>query len=72
MKKTPDELVRIAFAGGGFTIDASKYTTDELVRIAYAASNLKNRIHILNANVKTTDKLVRIAYASKGCVTFEF
>lgn len=72
MEKTINELVRIAFAGGGFTIDASTHTTNELVRIAHAASNLMSRIHILNANRKTTDELVRIAFASKGCVTFEF
>lgn len=71
MEKTTNELIRIAFAGGGFTIDASTYTTNELIRIAYAASNLRSGIHILNANKKTTDELVRIAFASKGCVTFE-
>jgi DNA replication protein len=71
MKRTTDDLVRIAYAGGGFTIDAKNYTTNELVRISAAASKHGSRIHILNANRNTTDELVRIAAASKGCVTFE-
>ncbi len=71
MERTTDELIRIALAGGGFTIDARNYTTDELVQIAIAASNLGSRIRILNTNWMETEELIEIAIASKGCVTFE-
>ena len=71
MSKTTDELVLIAAAGGGLTIDAKTRTMNELVRIAAAASNHGSRINILNANSKTTDELVSIAAAGKGCVLFE-
>jgi hypothetical protein len=33
-----DDLIRIAAAGGGFSLDASTRHTDDLIRIAAAAS----------------------------------
>jgi ABC-type molybdate transport system substrate-binding protein len=71
MKKTTDQLVRIAAAGGGMYIDASSRTTDQLVRIASAASSTGATIHINNSSNKTTDQLVRIAAAGSGCVVFD-
>jgi len=71
MARTTKELIRIAAAGGGLTIDASSRTMDELVQIAATASNRGSRIHILNTTSKTTDELVTIAAAGRGCVSFE-
>jgi len=70
MSKTTDQLVRIAAAGGGFTIDSSK-TTDQLVRIAAVAAQSGAKITIEGAGSKTTDQLVRIASAGKGAVVFD-
>lgn len=38
MKLSIDQIVRIAAAGGGLTIDASDNSVDQVVRIAAAAS----------------------------------
>lgn len=70
MNMTTDQLVRIASAGGGFYVDASK-TTDQLVRIVSAASKSGAKIIVTNASKKTTDQLVRIASAGKGSVMFD-
>lgn len=71
MTKTTDELVQIASAGGGFSIDAAKLTNEEIISIASAASGRKSRITVLNVNMKTTDELVAIASAGNGCVVFD-
>lgn len=59
--KTTDDLVRIAAAGGGFTLTATHKTTDDLVRIAAAASGKGSRITFAGLTHKTTDDLVRIS-----------
>lgn len=69
--RTTDDLVRIAAAGGGFTLTATHRTTDDLVRIAAAASGIGSRIIFSGLTHRTTDDLVRIAAASKGCVVLE-
>ncbi len=70
MTQTVNDLVRIAAAGGGFTIDASNYEVNDLVRIAAAAQNHKSRIHLTNAHILDTNDLVRIGAAGKGAVSF--
>lgn len=71
MEKTTDQLVRIAFAGGGMVIDASDKTTDQLIRIASASSQSSAKVIIINVNSKTTDQLVRIASAGNGNVVLD-
>jgi len=69
--KTVDDLVRIAYAGGGFELDARVKTTDDLVRIAAAASGSGARLAFNGiSKLRTTDEIVRIAFAGKGAVTF--
>ncbi len=65
-----EDLVRIAAAGGGFEMDATRHHTDNLVRIVAAAQQHKARIHIRNTAIVSTDNLVRIAAAGQGVVTF--
>lgn len=72
MAKLTDDLVKIARAGGGMYIDASKRLTDDLVKIARAASTSDARIIMTNASKKLTDDLVKIARAGQGCVVFDF
>lgn len=69
--RTTNDLVRIAAAGGGFTLTATHRTTDDLVRIAAAASGKGSRITFTGLTHRTTDDLVRIGAASKGCVILE-
>lgn len=69
--RTTDDLVRIAAAGGGFTLTASNRTTNDLVRIAAAASGKGSRIAFTGLSTRTTDDLVRIGAASKGSVILE-
>lgn len=69
--KTVDDLVRIAAAGGGFRLPASRRPTDELVRIAAAASKTGAPITFADLGGRTTDDLVRIAAAGKGCIVLE-
>ena len=71
MTKSTEDLIRIAAAGGGFTIDGRNFTTDNLVRIAAAASEKGSRIHIQNADTRNTEDLIRIGAAGKGFVTLD-
>lgn len=64
------DLIRIAAAGGGLRIDASKFITTDLIRIAAAASNQRSILILENTgNILTSDK-IRIAAAGKGSVIF--
>ena len=71
MKRSVDDLIRIAYSGGGLHLDASRYSIDDLVRIAYASSDKGARLHLVNTGTISTDDLIRIAYSGKGCVSFE-
>lgn len=64
------DLVRIAAAGGGFTLGAGPRSTEDLVRIAAAASNNGSRIVFLGLAARSTEDIVRIAAAGRGCVAF--
>ncbi len=68
--KTVDQLVRIAAAGAGFTIDAKSLNADQMVRVAAAASAKSAQISIRDAAHLTTDQAVRIAAAGNGVVVF--
>lgn len=61
-----DDLVRIAAAGGGFTIDAKGKAINDLVRIAAAAKNGGATITFRNTTGFALNDLVRIAAASGG------
>lgn len=67
-----DNLVRIVNAGGGVSIDASKFVTDNLVRIANASRDKNCTIIIRHSNKLVTDNIVRIANAGNGNIIFEF
>lgn len=73
MALTIDQIVRIAAAGGGMTIDTQGKTVDQVVRIAAAAaaSNHQVTLVIKNTQTYTVDQLVRVAAAGKGCVFFD-
>jgi len=71
MNRTVKDLTEIAYAGGGFTLDAEKYSIDDLVNIAYASKNKSARLIIKNISKISTSDLINIAYASDGCVSFE-
>ena len=55
--KTTNDLVRIAAAGGGFTLTATNRTTNDLIRIAAAASDKGSRITFTGLEHRTTDDL---------------
>ena len=69
--KPINEVVRIAAAGGGFTMNGKLKPTEDLVRIAAAASSNQARIVFVGLQLRPTQDLVRIAAAGKGCVVFE-
>ena len=71
MNKSVDDLIRIAYSGGGLHLDASRYSTEDLIRIAHASSDKGARLHLVNTDTKSTDDLIRIAYTGKGCASFE-
>ncbi|MBF5038534.1 hypothetical protein INP77_03400 [Methylophilus sp. 13] len=66
-----DQIVRIAAAGGGMTIDAKGKTVDQVVRIAAAASKHQAKLVIKNTQTYTVDQLVRVAAAGNGSVFFD-
>jgi len=70
MAKPTTDLIRIAAAGGGMYVSATKSTTD-LIRIAAAASTKGARLFVTDASRKPTADLIRIAAAGKGSVMFD-
>ncbi|MGM0563974.1 MAG: hypothetical protein ACQES2_06555 [Pseudomonadota bacterium] len=72
MKKSIEELVRIAAAGGGVRVDGGALDVDELVRIVAAGGAKKTEVIIANADAMKTDGLVRVAAAGQGRVSFDF
>ena len=68
MLRSIDELIKIARAGGGFTMDASRCTTEEVLRVA---GEFGADLRISRISGKTTDDLVKIATVGKGHVFFE-
>lgn len=71
MTKSTEDLIRIAAAGGRFTIDGRNFTTENLIKIAAAASEKGSRIHIQNVDMRNTKDLIRISAAGKGFVTLD-
>lgn len=69
--RSTDDLIRIAAAGGGFTLAATHRSTDDLIRIAAAAGSKGSRITFTGLTHRSTDDLIRIGAASKGCVLLE-
>lgn len=69
--KTPDDLIRIATAGGGFRLNAGLWQTNDLVRVAAAASNSGALVFLSGMSIRTTEDLVRIGSAGKGRIVFE-
>lgn len=65
------DLIRIAAAGGGFTLTATLRPTDDLIRVAAAASNSGARVVFTGLKLRPTADLIRIAAAGKGSVAFE-
>jgi hypothetical protein len=62
--KATNDLIRIAAAGGGVYVPATK-STEDLFQIAAAASDKGARIIVTKASGKATDDLVRIAALAK-------
>ena len=69
--KSTEELVRIAVAGGGFSLNASLRSTTDLVRVANAASGKRARVEFSGMALRSTQDLVRIANAGGGAISFK-
>lgn len=66
-----NELVRIAAAGGGFSLRAGHLPVNDIVRIAAAAGQSGAKIALQGVVHLPTRDVVRIAAAGKGNVRFE-
>lgn len=64
------DIVRIAAAGGGFTLEASMRPTNDLVQIAAAAASSGARLTLKGLTMRPHADLIRIAAAGKGTVQF--
>lgn len=71
MARKTSELIRIAAAGGGFSLDAKLRTTSELTQIASAAARGGGTIHLNGMEIRKTSELEQIASAGKGRVVFD-
>ena len=69
--RSTEDLMRIAAAGGGFTINGGPRTVEDLMRIAAAASSKGARVTLTGMNSRTAEDLMRIAAAGKGCIAFD-
>lgn len=69
--RATEDLIRIANAGGGFTLDAGFRSTEDLIRIANAASNKGARVVFRGLAQRSTEDLIRIGNAGKGAVSLE-
>lgn len=65
-----NDLMMIANAGGGFTLDAAVRPTNELMMIASAAKSGGGQVIFRGLNVRPTNDLMMIASAGKGHVHF--
>lgn len=70
-RRSTDDLVKIAAAGGGFTLGSTHRDTSDLIRIAAAASDKNSRVTFTGLTHRDTDDLVLIGSAGKGCVVLE-
>lgn len=70
-RRSTDDLIRIAAAGGGFSLTSTHRDTDDLVRIAAAASDKSSRVTFTGLSHRDTDELVLISAAGQGCVILE-
>lgn len=64
------DLIRIAAAGGGLRIDASKKCITDIIRIASAAKTSSTVVIIEKTDNLLTSDMIRIANAGEGCVIF--
>ena len=69
--RTTEDLVKIAAAGGGFTLTAEHRKTEDLVRIAAAASHIGAQITFTGLTHRPTEDLIRIGAAGQGCIVLE-
>jgi len=69
--RTTEDIIRIAAAGGGFTLRATLRPTNDLIRIAAAASSKGARITFTGLKLRPTNDIIQIASAGKGSVVFE-
>jgi hypothetical protein len=65
-----DDIVRIAGAGGGFSLDGAPRSTEELVAIAKAANKGQADIAIRGLANRPIDDILAIARAGGGFITF--
>ena len=65
-----DNIVRIAAAGGGFTLDGASRSTEELIAIAKAANNGQADIAFRGLAQRDIDDILSIAKAGGGFITF--
>jgi hypothetical protein len=68
--RSTEDLMRIAAAGGGFTINGGPRSVEDLMRIAAAAGSKGARVTFTNMSHSTTEELMRIAAAGNGCIEF--
>ena len=71
LDKDVDDLIHIAAAGGGFSLDSARHSVDDLTRIAAAAAGTGTRIAVSRATRMSTEDLIRIATAGRGAVIFD-
>ncbi|QOZ17453.1 hypothetical protein XI02_22375 [Bradyrhizobium sp. CCBAU 21365] len=66
--RSTEDLMRIAAAGGGFSINGAPRGVEALMKIAAAASSKGSRLTFTGLAHMSTEDLMRIAAAGKGCV----
>lgn len=66
-----DDLIKIAEAGGGFSLAATHKETDDLIRIAAAGSEKGSRITFTGLTHRDINDLIRISAAGQGCIVLE-
>jgi hypothetical protein len=65
-----DDIVRIAAAGGGFTLDGASRSTEDLIAIAKAANSGQADIAFRGLAQRHIDDILSIAKAGGGFIKF--
>jgi len=68
---TMEQLIQIAAAGGGLTLDASAFTFNQLRDVATAADGGKARLTLKNFANLTAGQLTELAGLAPGLITFD-